>query len=109
MSTVSVGAEAKEASRDLSEGSRTITEDSVPNITPPPTLKLRLKKDGKEKKKVVWSTETVDNEHLGRKKSKCCCVYVKKKAFGQSDSEESDDDCDHCTGHTVSDPKSKPN
>ena len=65
MSTVSVGAEAKEASRDLSEGSRTITEDSVPNITPPPTLKLRLKKDGKEKKKVVWSTETVDNEHLG--------------------------------------------
>ena len=66
MSTVSVGAEAKEASRNLNEGSRTITEDSVPSLTPPPTLKLRLKKDGKEKKKVVWSTETVDNEHLGK-------------------------------------------
>jgi len=92
--------EAKEAT--ATEGSRTVTEEAVNS---PPTLKLRLKKgDSKTQKKVVWSSETVDNEHLGRKKSKCCCVYVKKKAFGQSDSEESDDDCtDHCCGHTESD------
>jgi hypothetical protein len=33
----------------------------------------------------------VDNEHLNRKKSKCCCVYVKPKKFGESDSESESD------------------
>ncbi len=42
---------------------------------------------------------------LGKKKSKCCCVFVKKRAFGESDSDESDGDCDHCSGHTPSDNK----
>ncbi len=60
----------------------------------------------KKKKAVGWTAETVDNEHLGKKKSKCCCVYVKPHKFkgdpGQeSSSDESDggDECDHCPGH----------
>jgi hypothetical protein len=63
------------------------------------------KEDGKGKKKVVWTEGTVDNEHLGRKKSKCCCVYVKPHKFkgdpDQISSDESDgeDECDHCPGH----------
>jgi len=91
------------------EGSQTITEPEETNDenSAPPTLRLKLKKDQKERKKVQWTNETVDNEHLGKKKSKCCCVFVKKRAFGESDSEESDGDCDHCTGHTSSDPKVK--
>ena len=53
--------EAKEAT--ATEGSQTVTEEAVNS---PPTLKLRLKKgDSKTQKKVVWSSETVDNEHLG--------------------------------------------
>lgn len=84
---------------NFAAGSETVTTetDSVP------TLKLKLKKE--ERKKVQWTTETVDNEHLGKKKSKCCCVFVKKRAFGESESDESEDDCDHCSGHTPSDPK----
>eukprot|EP00095_Tigriopus_kingsejongensis_P003510 maker-scaffold373_size192110-snap-gene-0.47 protein:Tk03510 transcript:maker-scaffold373_size192110-snap-gene-0.47-mRNA-1 annotation:"PREDICTED: hypothetical protein LOC100648931" len=51
------------------------------------TLKLRLQGEAGEKgtededKRVKWSQETVDNEHMGRKKSKCCCIYVKPKKF----------------------------
>lgn len=64
------------------------------------TVVLKLKKP-KSEKKVEWTSETVDNENLGRKKSKCCCVYRKPRAFGESSSEDSDGDadCDHCTGH----------
>lgn len=51
-------------------------------------------------KKVAFSQETVDNENLNRKKSKCCCIFEKQRLFGESSSEdEADDDCpDHCHG-----------
>jgi len=86
-------------------GSQTITKEETEGANGPPTLRLKLKKDEKDRKKVKWTNETVDNEHLGRKKSKCCCIFVKKRPFGESDSDESDGDCDHCSGHTPSDPK----
>nr|CAG4643946.1 EOG090X05UC [Lepidurus arcticus] len=51
-------------------------------------------------KKVGWSTETVDNENLGRKKSKCCCIYKKPHNFDESSSSsEGEDECDNCHGH----------
>uniref|UniRef100_A0A1B6IJB9 E3 ubiquitin-protein ligase PPP1R11 n=1 Tax=Homalodisca liturata TaxID=320908 RepID=A0A1B6IJB9_9HEMI len=62
-----------------------------------PTLRLKLKKP-KSKKQVKWGEDTVDNEHMNKKKSKCCCVYNKPRAFGESSS-ESDDECDNCQGH----------
>ena len=103
--------QATEAVRPSSDGSRTVEATEIDgasapdNQQGPPTLRLRLKPE-KERRKVQWTSETVDNEHLGRKKSKCCCVFVKKRPFGQSDSEDSDEgDCDHCSGHTPSDPK----
>ncbi|XP_068903575.1 uncharacterized protein [Tenebrio molitor] len=72
-----------------------------------PTLKLRLKKP-KNDKKVKWTTETVDNEHMNKKKSKCCCIYEKPRNFDESSSDEdSDDECEHCKGH-VEKKKKKP-
>lgn len=80
---------------------------------------LTLRKP-KSSKKVEWTQDTVDNEHMGRKKSKCtshyyhslhvynkivscfftgCCVYRKPHQFGESSSESEDDECDHCQGH----------
>ncbi|OBS66312.1 hypothetical protein A6R68_05146, partial [Neotoma lepida] len=49
----------------------------------------------KSGKRVEWSSDTIDNEHLGRRSSKCCCVYERPRAFGESssDSEEDDDNC----------------
>ncbi|XP_011691016.1 PREDICTED: protein phosphatase 1 regulatory subunit 11 [Wasmannia auropunctata] len=63
-----------------------------------PTVRLRLRKP-KSNKKVQWTQGTVDNENLNKKKSKCCCIYEKSKTFGESSSEDSDDECEHCHGH----------
>ncbi|SOV04225.1 related to YPI1 - inhibitor of the type I protein phosphatase Glc7p [Ustilago sp. UG-2017a] len=41
------------------------------------------------RRRVVWTENTVDNEGLGRKKSKICCIYHKPKAFGESSDESS--------------------
>ena len=109
----------------LSAGSQTQVIEATEvdsNSSDPPTLKLRLKKTDEEsnekgekqkpkkldRKQVSWTQETVDNEHLGKKKSKCCCIYVKPKKFGESDTESEDEgDCHdkNCSGHTNSDPK----
>ncbi|CAG0885107.1 unnamed protein product [Darwinula stevensoni] len=63
------------------------------------SLHLTLKQPKVQtKKKVEWTTDTVDNEHMGKKSSKCCCVYVKPRAFDDSDTED-EDDCVHCRGH----------
>jgi len=67
-----------------------------------PTLKLNLKK-GDKKKKIQWTEDTVDNEGLGKKKSKCCCQYTKPRQYLDESSDESDDDCHNCSGHTPSD------
>ncbi|KAJ8673452.1 hypothetical protein QAD02_004714 [Eretmocerus hayati] len=62
-----------------------------------PTMRLRLRKP-KSEKKVQWTQGTVDNENMNKKKSKCCCIYEKPKSFGESSSDESDDECEHCHG-----------
>jgi protein phosphatase 1 regulatory subunit 11 len=41
---------------------------------------------------VSWSDDTIDNENLGRKSSKRCCIFHKVKKFAESDSDESDED-----------------
>ncbi|KAK2587587.1 hypothetical protein KPH14_003715 [Odynerus spinipes] len=63
-----------------------------------PTVRLRLRKP-QSNKKVQWTQGTVDNEHMNKKKSKCCCIYEKPKSFGESSSDDSDDECEHCHGH----------
>ena len=58
-------------------------KESIPQIVIRPGLQ------------VVWDPAVVDNEHLGRKSSKVCCIYRKPRTFPfESDSESSDDDCD---------------
>jgi len=64
-----------------------------------PVLKLSLKKEEK-KKKIQWTKETVDNEGLGRKKSKCCCQFKKPRSrLDESSSESEEEDCENCPGH----------
>ncbi len=45
------------------------------------TMRLRSKKN------VQWGDDVVDNESLGRKKSKKCCIFHKRRRFGESSSE----------------------
>ncbi|CAG2061535.1 unnamed protein product, partial [Timema podura] len=62
------------------------------------TVRLKLRKP-KPVKKVQWRSGTVDNEHMNRRKSKCCCVYEKPRVFGESSSESEDEECENCHGH----------
>lgn len=60
---------------------------------------LKLRKPIKNRRHVAWHEGTVDNEHLNRRKSKCCCVYVKPHEFAESSSDSEDEECEHCRGH----------
>ena len=71
--------------------SRVITEQQITTTQPPQTLVLSLR----DQPRVTWSEGTVDNEHLGRRSSKRCCIYHKVKKFAESDSDESDEDVEH--------------
>ena len=64
---------------------------------PSETLKLKLTK--KNKKKIQWTEDTVDNEGMGKKKSKCCCQFTKARTSLEESSSESEEECDHCPGH----------
>ncbi|XP_040597233.1 E3 ubiquitin-protein ligase PPP1R11-like [Mesocricetus auratus] len=46
--------------------------------------------------RVEWSSDTIDNELLGRDSSKCCCVYDKLHAFGKSSSDSEKEDDGNC-------------
>ncbi|KAI9219955.1 phosphatase inhibitor-domain-containing protein [Blastocladiella britannica] len=39
---------------------------------------------------IVWDESVVDNEGLGRKSSKVCCIFRKQRAWDESDSDSSD-------------------
>jgi protein phosphatase 1 regulatory subunit 11 len=42
--------------------------------------------------RVTWDEGVVDNENMGKKSSKICCIYRKPWQFGHSDSEDSEDE-----------------
>jgi len=44
---------------------------------------------------VTWDENVVDNEGMGRKSSKRCCIFHKQRAFGESSTDTSDYDSDH--------------
>ncbi|GFF59024.1 hypothetical protein IFM46972_11273 [Aspergillus udagawae] len=61
---------------------------------------------------IRWTEDVVDNEGMGKKSSKVCCIYHKPRSVGESSSEsddstssssesesDSDVDCRHSKGH----------
>jgi hypothetical protein len=50
-------------------------------------LKLRARK-----RRVRWAEGVEDNEDLCRKKSKCCCVFHRPRAFDESSSDDEEAD-----------------
>ncbi|XP_066582903.1 E3 ubiquitin-protein ligase PPP1R11 isoform X2 [Prorops nasuta] len=90
------------------EGDVTDTAAAANATQEVPTVRLRLRKP-RSSKKVQWTQGTVDNENLNKKKSKCCCIYEKPRVFGESSSEDSDDECEHCHGHKDAHKRAMPN
>ncbi|KAL3459974.1 phosphatase inhibitor-domain-containing protein [Aspergillus heterothallicus] len=66
------------------------------------TLRLRaedapqpVEQDTTPTRRIRWSEDVVDNEGLGKKSSKVCCIYHKARPVGESSSEsESSDSSD---------------
>ncbi|MBN3299906.1 E3 ubiquitin-protein ligase PPP1R11 [Amia ocellicauda] len=79
-------AEAASGSRETITETETVQTDTAPPQQEGRSLTIKLRKR-KTDKKVEWSSDTVDNEHLGRRSSKCCCIYEKPRRFGESSSE----------------------
>jgi protein phosphatase 1 regulatory subunit 11 len=82
----------------------TITETETVQQQTSQTLCLKLEKPTRSRR-VNWSENTIDNEFLGRKKSKCCCIYEKPHNWNESSSDDDneDKDCKHCIGHRKAD------
>lgn len=88
----------------------TLATDNTSNATMPNTLRLTATNAAAiNRRRVSWTTETVDNEGMGKKKSKCCCIYQKPRAWDQSSEEDEneDEDCQNCRGHRKKDFNSK--
>eukprot|EP01025_Chloroclados_australasicus_P047999 TRINITY_DN5426_c1_g1_i1.p1 TRINITY_DN5426_c1_g1~~TRINITY_DN5426_c1_g1_i1.p1 ORF type:complete len:123 (+),score=13.09 TRINITY_DN5426_c1_g1_i1:355-723(+) len=48
----------------------------------------------RKKKSLKWSEDTVDNEHMNKKKSKKCCIFHARRQFGDWSDDDSDCECD---------------
>jgi protein phosphatase 1 regulatory subunit 11 len=57
---------------------------------------------------VSWDEAVVDNEGLGRKSSKRCCIFHKQRPFGESSTDSSDYESDHGEGDDEDDGDKKP-
>lgn len=82
-------------------GTAEIDVESVPESDTGCVLRLRLapqEPQHSRRRRVCFHEGVIDNEHLNRRKSKCCCIYRKPHAFDESSS-STDDECEHCFGH----------
>lgn len=82
------------------------SSSSTSNTANSTSIRLRLTKNPtRSARRVSWTTDTVDNELMNKKKSKCCCVFQKAKNWDESSSEDENDDkdCAHCKGHKKKD------
>ena len=66
-------------------GTQTITQTNAGPSIPIPTLRLRAERG--ERRHIQWAEDVIDNEGMGKKKSKVCCIYHKPKEPGESDSD----------------------
>ncbi|KAK6748084.1 hypothetical protein RB195_000981 [Necator americanus] len=56
--------------------------------------------------RVTWAPDVIDNEHLGRLKSNCCCIYTRPRVWDDPSTWEQDEaETEHCRGHTLPPPR----
>lgn len=73
-------------------GSQTILQTNAGPSTPSGTLRLRAQPE--ERRRIQWAEDVVDNEGMGKKSSKVCCIYHKPHEPGDSDSSDSSSSSD---------------
>ena len=83
------------ATPTATSGSQTALQTEAGSSIPIPTLRLRAERD--QRRHIQWAEDVVDNEGMGKKSSKVCCIYNKPHEPGDSDSDSdssSDDESD---------------
>ncbi|KAL1797456.1 hypothetical protein ACET3X_004062 [Alternaria dauci] len=67
-------------------------------VRPQPVLRLsapsgvlRLRAGPSERRHIQWAEDVVDNEGMGKKSSKVCCIYHKPRAADESSDDDSSD------------------
>ncbi|CAG5095803.1 Oidioi.mRNA.OKI2018_I69.XSR.g14344.t1.cds [Oikopleura dioica] len=77
-----------------SNGSRTMTITARETQPERVVITARLPEveESQPRRRVMFTEDTVDNEGLGRKSTKVCCIYHKPKLFGESSSESDSSD-----------------
>ncbi|EXJ81756.1 hypothetical protein A1O1_07821 [Capronia coronata CBS 617.96] len=96
-----LGMQTAASARRAATGSATQTiipaeSASSRSVSPEPlVLRLRGAHDASggataraRRRGISWAEDVVDNEGLGRKSSKVCCIYHKTREFGESSSED---------------------
>ncbi|KAL2759550.1 hypothetical protein ACRALDRAFT_1074200 [Sodiomyces alcalophilus JCM 7366] len=81
------GSPAISQTQTVQTASRTIETESQVRLGQP-TLRLRGAHTASQRT-VQWADGVVDNEGLGRKKSKVCCIYHRPKGIDESSDESS--------------------
>lgn len=85
-------------------GSQTILQTNTGEEPPSATLRLRAEpvqdqssqSSSEDGRRIRWSDDVIDNEGMGKKSSKVCCIYHAPREPGDtdSDSSSSEDDSD---------------
>ena len=68
------------------QGTTSVVETISADVAVTETIMYQL--DLRDRPNITWSEDTIDNENLGRRSSKRCCIFHKVKKFGESDSDE---------------------
>ncbi|KAH6639636.1 type 1 phosphatases regulator YPI1 [Boeremia exigua] len=70
---------------------------TVQQTRPTPVLRLsapsgvlRLRAAPEERRHIQWAEDVIDNEGMGKKSSKVCCIYHAPREAGESSDESSD-------------------
>ncbi|VDM97492.1 unnamed protein product [Thelazia callipaeda] len=91
------------SSATVSSSTISVVESEIDPV--PEVQRLTLSPITSREPRVQWAADTVDNELLGRNKSKCCCIFKKQKKWSDDSSNDSgDSDCEtkYCRGHVES-------
>lgn len=76
-------------------GSTVTTTETHPILHLRPSAESESESERPKKKAhVKWNEDVVDNEHMGKKKSKICCIFHPQREFGESSDESSDSSSD---------------
>jgi len=78
------------ANSNPSTSTMTITNNDVDSGIDEAVLRLTLQ----SRPTVTWDDTVQDNEGMGRKSSKRCCIFHKQRMFGESSTDSSDDSDD---------------